>query len=413
MINFFDIPSPCYVLEEEKFKKNLEILNLVSENSGAKILLALKGYAFWRSFEIAKEYLSGCCASGIYEALLAYEEFGGRGLKKDICVFSPAYKETEIDKLLSIVTHIIFNSFGQWQKYKDKIKSKNKQLQAIGLSEITIGLRVNPLYSEVSPLIYNTCVPGSRLGITPTEFQKGVQRFGLEEISGLHFHTHCEQNSDALARTLTHFIKYFGNFIPQMKWINFGGGHHITRTDYDVKNLIEIIKNFKANYFDKEIFLEPGEAVGWQSGFLIGEVIDIVQNEIAIAILDVSASAHMPDCLEMPYRPNVKKVSRNKNNNEETIEIDKGEGVGKYTYRFGGPTCLAGDVIGDYSFETPLNIKDRIIFEDMMHYTIVKNNIFNGVPLPAFGKISEKKSDKTNNFTLLKTFGYADYKNRN
>lgn len=411
MTNFFNIPSPCYVLEEEKLRKNLEILKSVSENSEVKILLALKGYAFWRSFEMIREYLSGCCASGIYEALLAYEEFGGQGLNKDICVFSPAYKENEIDKLLSIATHIIFNSFGQWQKYLDKIKSKNKQLQKLGLCEITIGLRVNPLYSEVNPPIYNTCTPKSRLGITPIEFQKGVQEFGLEGISGLHFHTHCEQNSDALDRTLTHFIQHFGDFIPQMKWINFGGGHHITRADYDIKNLIRIVKNFKAKYPDKEIFLEPGEAVGWQSGFLIGEVIDIVWNEINIAILDVSASAHMPDCLEMPYRPNVKKISKNKT--EEIIEADKGEGIGKYAYRFGGATCLAGDIIGEYSFETPLNIGDRVIFEDMMHYTIVKNNIFNGVPLPAFGKIRENVLDKNNNFTLLKSFEYTDYKNRN
>lgn len=404
-MKYSDIPSPCYVLQEDRFKYNLDILNFVQSSSGAKILLALKGYAFWRSFDIARDYLSGCCASGIYEALLAFEEFGGREIEKHICVFSPAYKDHEIDLLLPIATHIIFNSFAQWQKFKDKIEIKNKQLKALGLSEIQVGLRVNPLYSEVEPPIYNPCIPGSRLGIAPSEFQKGLQEFGLDGIDGLHFHTHCEQNADALKRTLEHFEKHFGFYIPQMKWINFGGGHHITRADYDVNELILILKNFKEKYSSIDIFLEPGEAVGWQSGFLIGEVVDIIHNEMDIAILDVSAAAHMPDCLEMPYRPNVKKISMVDGNEE--IQEDKGANVAKYSYRFGGPTCLAGDVIGDYSFDTPLKVGDRVLFEDMMHYTIVKNNTFNGVPLPGFGIIKEGK------FTLVKSFEYMDYKNRN
>lgn len=404
-MKYSEIPSPCYVLQEDRFKHNLDILNFVQSSSGAKILLALKGYAFWRSFDIARDYLSGCCASGIYEALLAFEEFGGREIEKHICVFSPAYKDHEIDLLLPIATHIIFNSFVQWQKFKDKIEIKNRQLEALGLSKIEVGLRVNPLYSEVEPPIYNPCIPGSRLGIIPSEFQKGLQEFGLDGIDGLHFHTHCEQNADALKRTLEHFERYFGSYIPQMKWINFGGGHHITRADYNVDELILILKNFKEKYSSIDVFLEPGEAVGWQSGFLIGEVVDIVHNEMDIAILDVSASAHMPDCLEMPYRPNVKKISII-NGNEE-IQEDKGINVAKYSYRFGGPTCLAGDVIGDYSFDTPLKVGDRVLFEDMMHYTIVKNNTFNGVPLPSFGIIKENK------FTLVKNFEYVDYKNRN
>lgn len=404
-MKYSEIPSPCYVLQEDRFKHNLDILNFVQSSSGAKILLALKGYAFWRSFDIARDYLSGCCASGIYEALLAFEEFGGREIEKHICVFSPAYKDHEIDLLLPIATHIIFNSFVQWQKFKDKIEIKNRQLEALGLSKIEVGLRVNPLYSEVEPPIYNPCIPGSRLGIIPSEFQKGLREFGLDGIDGLHFHTHCEQNADALKRTLEHFERHFGSYIPQMKWINFGGGHHITRADYNVDELILILKNFKEKYSSIDVFLEPGEAVGWQSGFLIGEVVDIVHNEMDIAILDVSASAHMPDCLEMPYRPNVKKISII-NGNEE-IQEDKGINVAKYSYRFGGPTCLAGDVIGDYSFDTPLKVGDRVLFEDMMHYTIVKNNTFNGVPLPSFGIIKENK------FTLVKNFEYADYKNRN
>ncbi|PAF49144.1 carboxynorspermidine decarboxylase [Helicobacter sp. 12S02232-10] len=404
-MNFFKIPTPCYVLEEDKLKKNLKILNFVQIESGAKVLLALKGYAFWRSFELIRDYIKGCCASGIYEAMLAFEEFGSREIDKEICVFSPAYKNLEMEQLLPIATHIIFNSFAQWQKFKNKIENKNKHLQSLGFSEIEVGLRVNPLYSEVQPPIYNPCISGSRLGITPSEFEKGVRNFGLEGIQGLHFHTHCEQNSDVLERTLVHFEKYFKPYASQMKWFNFGGGHHITRSDYDVQKLIAIIKDFRARYGDADVFLEPGEAVGWQSGFLIGEVVDIVWNEIAIAILDVSASAHMPDCLEMPYRPNVKKISLV--GNEQQIEEDKGEKIGKYSYRFGGPTCLAGDVIGDYSFETPLNVGDKILFEDMMHYTIVKNNTFNGVPLPSLGVISNGE------FRLLKNFDYNDYKNRN
>lgn len=404
-MKYSDIPSPCYVLEEDRFKHNLDVLNLVQSQSGAKILLALKGYAFWRSFDLARDYLSGCCASGIYEALLAFEEFGGREIDKHICVFSPAYKDHEIDLLLPIATHIIFNSFVQWQKFKDKIQIKNKQLETLGFSKIEVGLRLNPLYSEVEPPIYNPCIPGSRLGIVPSEFQKGVDEFGLEGIDGLHFHTHCEQNSDALKRTLEHFEKHFASYIPQMKWINFGGGHHITRRDYDVDGLIDILKDFRAKYSSIDVFLEPGEAVGWQSGFLIGEVVDIVHNEMDVAILDVSAAAHMPDCLEMPYRPSVKKISIT--DEGEEVEGDKGIKVAKYAYRFGGPTCLAGDVIGDYSFDTPLKVGDKILFEDMMHYTIVKNNTFNGVPLPSFGIIKDEK------FTLVKSFEYMDYKNRN
>ncbi|MDE5602692.1 MAG: carboxynorspermidine decarboxylase [Helicobacter sp.] len=394
-----NIPSPCYVLEEEKFEKNLKLLHFIQQQSGAKILLALKGYALWRSFEIAKKYLSGITASGIYEARLGFETFG-----KEITTFSPAYKKEEMEELVKISHHIIFNSFLQWQTYKPLIDKENLQRLSKKQPIIEVGLRVNPQYSEVMPKIYNPCVEGSRLGITPKEFQKGFQNYGLEGISGLHFHTHCEQNSDALKRTLQHFIKHFKDFIPQMRWINFGGGHHITRKDYDVELLLKILNKFKKR-FKTQIYLEPGEAIGWQSGFLIGSVIDIIHNGIDIAILDISATAHMPDCLEMPYRPMVR--------NSFKAQIKKGknlklEGEKPYCYRFGGPTCLAGDIIGDYSFENPLKIGDKIIFEDMIHYTIVKNNTFNGVPLPSIGIIH-----KNGEFELLKSFNYEDYKHRN
>ena len=307
--------------------------------------------------------------------------------------------------MLCIATHIIFNSFGQYQKFKHKIQQKNEQLSSLGLTPIQIGLRINPLYSEVTPPIYNPCIPKSRLGITPSEFQKGVEAFGLDGISGLHFHTHCEQDSDALKRTLEHVITHFDSALSKMKWVNFGGGHHITRKDYNLGLLNSIILDFKARYEGIEVFLEPGEAVGWQCGFLLAEVIDIVENEGKIAILDASATAHMPDCLEMPYRPNVKKISQK--NGQINIEDDLGEEKGKYRYRLGGPSCLAGDVIGDYSFEYELEIGDRILFEDMIHYTIVKNTTFNGIPLPSLGIMQNGK------FKLLKQFDYLDYKNRN
>lgn len=393
-----DIPSPCYVLEEEKLQNNLKILNQVQERSGAKVLVALKGFAFWQSFPLVGQYLSGSTASGIYEAKLGFETLGGRAQNKEICVFSPAYKKEEILALLPIATHLIFNSFTQWQTFKPLIDSHNAQ----AADQIQVGLRLNPLYSEVSPPIYNPCAPKSRLGITPSEFQKGVQAYGLEGISGLHFHTHCEQNSDALKRTLPHIFKHFSSQIAQMKWLNLGGGHHITRKDYNLNLLISLIWDLKSQFGDIEIFLEPGEAVGWQCGFLLAEVVDIIQNQGNIAILDVSAAAHMPDCLEMPYRPDVQKL------HNATLERDKGPSIAPYQYRFGGPTCLSGDVIGDYSFETPLHIGDKIIFEDMIHYTIVKNNTFNGVPLPSLGMIN-----LNHDFKLLKTFNYHHYKDRN
>jgi len=282
------------------------------------------------------------------------------------------------------------------------IEAKNKQLESLGLKKISVGLRINPLFSEVSPLIYNPCAPFSRLGITLSAFKEGVAQYGLDGIDGLHFHTHCEQDSKALQKTLESVTRDFGEFIYQMAWLNLGGGHHITKDGYNINLLIELIKNLKDTYNDMEIFLEPGEAVGWESGFLIGEVVDIVFNEKYIAILDVSASAHMPDCLEMPYRPAVSKISYNK------IESDKGENNATYCYTLAGATCLAGDVIGKYSFETSLNIGDKIIFEDMLHYTIVKNNTFNGIALPSLSVIDTKGK-----WRLLKTFDYSDYKERN
>ncbi len=405
MKKYSAIPTPCYVLESERLEKNAKILEIVHQQSGAKVLLALKGYAFWREFEVLRQKLNGCCASGLYEAKLAFEEFGGRESQKEICVYSPAFKEAEMSAILPLATSIVFNSFYQYATYKDRILDKNKQLENLGLSPIKMGLRINPLYSEVTPAIYNPCSKVSRLGIVPSEFEKGVKEHGLEGVSGLHFHTHCEQNADALCRTLEHVEKHFKPYLENMEWVNFGGGHHITRSDYDVNLLIQTIKDFKEHYHDIEVILEPGEAIGWQCGFLIASVIDIVQNDQEIAILDASFSAHMPDCLEMPYRPSILKVSIE--NDEELVEVEKGENQGAFSYFLGGPTCLAGDFMGSFSFDTPLKRGDKIVFQDMLHYTIVKNNSFNGVPLPSLAKLDQQ------GFKILKNFSYEDYKDRN
>ncbi|GAA8136320.1 carboxynorspermidine decarboxylase [Helicobacter pylori] len=405
MKKYSAIPTPCYVLESERLEKNAKILEIVRQQSGAKVLLALKGYAFWRELGILRQKLNGCCASGLYEAKLAFEEFGGRESQKEICVYSPAFKEAEMSAILPLATSIIFNSFYQYAAYKDRILDKNKQLENLGLSPIKMGLRINPLYSEVTPAIYNPCSKVSRLGITPSGFERGVREHGLEGVSGLHFHTHCEQNADALCRTLEHVERHFKPYLENMEWVNFGGGHHITRSDYDMNLLIQTIKDFKERYHNMEVILEPGEAIGWQCGFLIASVIDIVQNDQEIAILDASFSAHMPDCLEMPYRPSIFKISVE--NDEELVEVEKGENQGAFSYFLGGPTCLAGDFMGSFSFETPLKRGDKIVFQDMLHYTIVKNNSFNGVPLPSLAKLDQQ------GFKILKNFSYEDYKNRN
>lgn len=405
-LNFEKIPTPCYVLEEAKLIKNLEILEQVQKESGAKILCALKGFAMWRSFSLLNKYLKGATASGIFEAKLAREEMGNEA---EITTFSPAFSEEEIKELCEISNHIIFNSFAQWQKFKNIIESKNKERLKQGFKAIEIGLRVNPKYSEIEHEIYNPCASGSRLGINPKEFKKGVKKFGLDGICGLHFHTHCEQNSDSLERTIPHFFKHFGKYLNNLKWVNFGGGHHITRADYDILRLCKIIKNFKQKT-NLEVYLEPGEAIGWQAGFLIASVVDIIKNEIPIAIINASASAHMPDCLEMPYQPAIRnatftKAKRKKNG---TLSFKKDKFNNKFSYRIGGPSCLAGDILGDYSFKEPLKIGDKIIFEDMVHYTIVKNNTFNGIPLPSIACLKQNGE-----LEIWKEFSYLDYKNRN
>ncbi len=369
------VATPAYVLEESKLKHNLAILDRVQKASGAKIILALKGFAFWSAFPWVREVLHGATSSSLHEARLAYEE-----MRKETHVYSVAFTDQEFPEILKYADHLVFNSFSQWRHFK-------KQVQAAG-RPIECGIRVNPGYSEVKTPLYDPCYVGSRLGVTREEFKPDE----LDGISGLHFHAHCGNNSDTLERVLASFEKLYGEFIPKMKWVNFGGGHHITRKDYDVDLLIRLVKDFRARY-GVEVYIEPGEAVGWQTGPLISSVVDIVRNGMDIAILDTSATAHMPDTLEMPYRP----------------EIRFADEAGKlpHTYRLGGLTCLAGDVIGDYSFAKPLQIGDKLVFEDMIHYTIVKNTTFNGIPLPSLAIWTE-----AGELRVLKKFGYEDYKNR-
>ena len=374
VVDSFDkLPSPAYVCEEELLENNLKLLKRVQDETGVKILLALKGFAMHSTFDLCKKYLKGCCASGLHEALLAKEEFG-----KEVHTYSPAFKDEEIDEIISISNHLVFNSFNQLKRYKDKAFKK-----------VSLGVRLNPEYSSVEVDLYNPCAPNSRLGITKANFDESQ----LQYLEGFHFHALCEQNVDALQGALANFEKNFSLYFSQLKWVNFGGGHHITRADYDVEGLINLLKDFKARYPHLEVYMEPGEAVGWQTGYLVATVLDIVNNGMDLAILDTSAEAHMPDTLAMPYRAMIR---------NSAVAFEK-----KYTYRLGGNTCLAGDIIGDYSFDEPLKVGDKIILEDMIHYTMVKTTTFNGIKLPS---IIIKNKD--NSYKVIKNFCYNDYKSR-
>ena len=370
------LPSPCYVVDEKLLTKNLELLKYVQDKTGCNIILALKGFSMFSTFPLVGKYLKGVTSSSLFEARLGYEEMG-----KQVHIFAPAYRDDEFDEIMSYCDHIVFNSFNQWDKFKDRVKNfKGKKIEC--------GIRINPEYSEIETDIYNPCFKNSRLGTTLANFNEE----DLEGIDGLHFHTMCEQNSDTLERTIKVVDEKFGKYLKNMKWLNFGGGHHITRPDYDVEKLIECILYMK-NKYDLDIYLEPGEAVALNTGFLVSTVLDVIDNDMQLGILDTSAACHMPDVLEMPYRPNI---------------IGGGmPGEKKYTYRFGGPTCLAGDIIGDYSFDEPLKPGDKLVFCDMAHYTMVKNNTFNGINLPS---IVLYKEDGT--VQVVKEFEYEDFKGR-
>jgi len=375
MKNNNKIQTPYYLCEEDLLENNLKLLDYVQRESGAKIILALKGFAMYSTFPLLKKYLHGCTASGLHEALLAREEFN-----KEVHTYSPAFKDEEIEQIAKISDHIVFNSPSQLFRFQAKVKKINPNIH--------LSLRINPEVSSSPVDIYNPCGVYSRLGTTLINFDE----FILEYVDGLNFHALCEQGADELEEVLIVFEKNFSKYFKNLKYINFGGGHHITKKGYDVEKLIKLIKHFREKY-SVEIYLEPGEAVGWETGVLVSSVLDIVHNGMDIAILDTSAEAHMPDTLAMPYRADVR---------------DSGEaGVKKHTYRLTGNTCLAGDIMGDYSFDKSLQIGDEIIFEDQIHYTFVKNTTFNGIKLPS---LALKKKDGT--IETLKKFGYEDYKGR-
>jgi len=370
--SYSDVPTPAYIVDRRLLEDNLKILSYVQKEADCKILGALKGFSMYHFFPLMGEYLSGITSSSLHEARLGYEEMG-----KEVHIYSPAFIESEFDELLKICDHFVFNSFEQLQKFRGRVKKEGKEY----------GIRINPEYSEIKTDIYNPCFTYSRLGVTLTNFDETK----LDGVDGLHFHTMCEQNSDTLERTMEVIEEKFGKYMHRMKWINFGGGHHITRDDYDIALLIKIIRHIKEKY-KVEVYLEPGEAIALNTGFLAASVVDVVNNVMDIAILDTSAACHMPDVIEMPYRP-------------EIIGAGK-SGEFEYTYRLGGLTCLAGDVIGDYSFKEPLKPGDRLVFTDMAHYTMVKNNTFNGVNLPSIAIANE------GGIEVIKTFSYKDYKAR-
>ncbi len=370
------LPSPAWILEEHLLEYNLNILKNIKERTGVRILLALKGYALWHSFPLIRETLDGCCASGLWEAQLAAEEFG-----REVHTYAPAFKEEEIPRIARISHHLVFNSPAQLRRFGNTAKKINPDL--------SLGLRVNPEYSEAPVELYNPCGLHSRLGTLEGSIDERV----VESVDGFHFHALCEQDASALEGVLKAFEEKFGRWLPQLRWVNFGGGHHITREDYDREKLIGILSEFRRRHPHLQIYLEPGEAVGWQTGPLMATVLDIVENGMQIAILDSSAEAHMPDTIIMPYRAEVRGAGK--------------AGEKAYTYRLAGNTCLAGDIMGEYSFDEPLKVGERILFEDQMHYTVVKASTFNGIPLPAL--VTLQRDGK---IRVDRRFTYEDFKSR-
>ena len=374
-IPFEELPTPCYVVDERLIKNNLGIIETVQQRTGAKVILALKGFAMFSVFPLIREYLCGTTASSLNEARLGKNEFG-----KEVHVYAVAYRDSEMDELIQIASHLVWNSFSQWQRFREKAKQA---------PHLRCGIRINPEYSEVPVDLYNPCKPGSQFGMD----RKAFDRQELDGISGLHFHTLCEQNSDVLERTLDVVAEQFGPWLSNMEWINMGGGHQISRPDYDVDRMCRTIDRFKKQ-FHVEIYLEPGEAIVLNAGYLVASVLDLFDNELNVAILDTSATAHMPDVLEMPYRPEILGARQ--------------PGESAYTYRLCGLSCLAGDIVGDYSFSEPLQIGSRLVFTDMAHYTMVKNTTFNGVGLPAIAKVGAEGGE----VEIVREFSYDSYRSR-
>lgn len=374
-MNYTDIPSPCFVLEEAKLRKNLELIDRVQQAAGVTIILALKGFSMYSVFPLVREYLSGATASSLNEIKLVNDYMGVKAH-----AYVPAYRDDEFDEIVSRSSHLTFNSWSQWERFKDRVAQQ----------PVSCGIRVNPQYSEVATDMYNPCVPGSRLGATRDQLPDQLPT-GLE---GIHFHTLCENDSFTLERTLEALEARFGDLLHQVKWVNFGGGHLMTREGYDTQHLIGLLKAFREKY-NVDIILEPGSAIAWQTGVLVSTVLDVFNSQgIDVAILDTSFAAHMPDTLEMPYKPRILGAYH------EPV-------ADKPTYRLGGMTCLAGDFMSDYSFDAPLQIGDKIVFDDMIHYTMVKTTTFNGVNLPAIGI---QQADNT--FRLIREYGYESFKDR-
>ncbi|HEL1692939.1 TPA: carboxynorspermidine decarboxylase [Streptococcus suis] len=368
------IPTPAYVIDEAKLVNNLEILKSVQDRTGCKVLLAQKAFSMYATYPLISQYLAGTTASGLYEAKLGREEFGG-----EVHVFAPAFKDADLEEILEIADHIVFNSERQLRKHVDKCRAAG----------VSIGLRINPECStQDEHALYDPCATGSRFGVRISQFSEDL----LDLVDGLHFHTLCEQNSDDLKTTLEAVEAKFGPYLHRIKWLNMGGGHHVTREDYDVELLISSIQHMQEKY-GLEVYLEPGEAIALNAGYLVTEVLDIVENGIETLVLDASATCHMPDVLEMPYRPPLR------------LGFEAGEKA--YTYRLSSNTCLTGDIIGDYSFEKPVEIGDKLYFEDMAIYSFVKNNTFNGIGLPSLVLM-----DQTGDCRIIKSFGYEDFKGR-
>jgi carboxynorspermidine decarboxylase len=376
-INFSDVPSPCYVIDEKLLEDNLKLIASVKQRAGAEIILAFKGFAMWGVFPLIKKYISSTTASSLNEARLANEIFGAPAH-----TYAPVYTPEEFPRIIESSSHITFNSLSQFKRFMPVLKESGR--------EVSVGLRVNPEYSEVETELYNPCAPGSRLGVVAEHLPFELP----DEIEGLHFHTLCESKSYDLEKTLQAFEQKFGKYFNQIKWVNMGGGHLMTHRDYDVDHLVEVLKSFKART-GLDVILEPGSAFAWETGYLVSTVHDVVENKgIKTAMLDVSFAAHMPDCLEMPYKPRIL------NSYYEPVEV-------KPTYRMGGNSCLSGDYVGFWSFDEELKIGDKIVFEDMIHYTMVKTTFFNGVQHPSIGTWNEKSG-----FRLLRKFTFDDYKNK-
>ena len=377
-IDFSNIPTPCYLIDEGLLRKNLSLIKSVGEKAGVEIILAFKGFSMWKAFPIVREYISGAAASGAYEAKLAADE-----MKTLAHTYSPAFQHSDFSEVLEYSSHITFNSLSQLERFLPEIDRFSRK--------ISVGLRVNPEFSEVATELYNPCAAGTRLGILADQLGDDLP-FGVE---GFHFHTLCESSALDLEKTLDAFEAKFGKYLSRLKWVNMGGGHLMTRNGYDTGKLIAVLKDFRSRWKNIEVILEPGSAFAWETGVLVSNVVDIVENKgIKTAILNVSFTAHMPDCLEMPYKPRIRDAYH------DPVE-------GKPTYRMGGNSCLAGDFIGSWSFDHELKSGDQIIFEDMIHYTMVKSSMFNGVKHPSIGMWSQNDE-----FKLLRSFGYLDYKNR-